>query len=190
MENQTTDLRVIRTRQSIRKAICDMVVEMDYPDITVKELTRRAMINRNTFYLHYSSIDALWEEICNEIADKLISMYASYDNIDDFKVMIRSFFEYVASGESTLLERILCCDSYHVLAKQINYRVINHRKEMRRGVTGLSEAAEEIILSYSGSVAAVLIRRWIADGKKLPVEELTELATKLICHGMESVIGQ
>lgn len=190
MKNQKTDLRVIRTQQAIHKTFCDMIMEMDYQDITVKELTKRAMINRNTFYLHYDSLDMLLDELRDEIADKIISMYVSYENVEDVKSMIRQFFEYVASPESTLLERIMCCGSYRFLAKKINDKIIIHRKENRRGTTGLDEASEEIVFSYYGSIAAVLFRQWVADGKKLSVEELIELATKLICHGIESIIGQ
>ena len=68
MGQEKTDLRVIRTRRAIREAFCSMIMEMDYSDITIKELTRRAMINRNTFYLHYESMDALLRELQEEIA--------------------------------------------------------------------------------------------------------------------------
>lgn len=189
MENQKTDLRIIKTKRSIHKAFCDMIMDMDYKDITVKELTRRAMINRNTFYLHYNSIDELVDELRDEIADKIISMYISYENIEDIKVMIRQFFEYVASPQSTLLERIMCCGSYRFLAKKINDKVMLHRKENRRGATGLDKATEDIVFSYYGSVAAVIFRSWVEDGKKLSVEELIELATNLICNGIESMMG-
>lgn len=189
MESQKADLRVIRTKQSIHKAFCDMITEMDYQDITVKELTERAMINRNTFYLHYPSIDALLEELQNEIAEKFISMYSSYDSMSDIKELIRRFFEYITS-ESSINERIFCCGSYRFVAERINEQIVAHRKEARRGAFGMNEAAEDIILAYCGSVGAVLFRQWVADGKKMPVEELIELATKLICNGMESVIGR
>ena len=190
MENRKTDLRVIRTKQSIRKAFCEMIIEMEYSDISVKELTQRAMINRNTFYLHYSSIDALLDELRDEIADKIISMYVPYHNLADVKGMLRSFFEYVANSESGLLERIVCSGSYRFLAKNINEQVMRHRRENLQGVDPKKEAAEEIILSYYGTVAAVLFRSWVMDGKKLTLDELIDLSTDLICHGIESVIEQ
>ena len=190
MEPQKTDLRVIRTRQAIRKTFYDMIMEMEYPDITIKELAERAMINRNTFYLHYASIDALLEELQDEIADKILSMYVSYENLDDVKIMIRQFFEYIASPDATLLERIVCSGSYRFLAQKINKKVSRHRKETRRGTTGLDEATEDIIFSYYGSIAAVLFRQWVEDDKKLPVEQLIQLATDLLCHGLSSVLGK
>ena len=49
MARHDTDLRVKKTRKAIRDSFCEMIMEMDYPDITITELTARAMINRNTF---------------------------------------------------------------------------------------------------------------------------------------------
>ena len=37
--------------------------------ITIKELADRAMIHRKTFYLHYTSIEALYQDMMAEIAD-------------------------------------------------------------------------------------------------------------------------
>lgn len=51
-----TDLRVLKTREAIKNAFREMVCEMDADEITVKELTERAMIHRKTFYLHYTCI--------------------------------------------------------------------------------------------------------------------------------------
>ena len=51
-ENKKKDLRVQRTRQFIRKTFEEMICEMDYEQISIKELAQRAKINRKTFYLH------------------------------------------------------------------------------------------------------------------------------------------
>lgn len=45
-----------------------MIMEKDASGITVKELTDRAMIHRKTFYLHYTSIEALYEDILSELS--------------------------------------------------------------------------------------------------------------------------
>ena len=116
MEQEKTDLRVIRTRKAIREAFCSMIMEMDYPDITIKELTRRAMINRNTFYLHYDSMDALLRELQDEIAGEFIEKQVSYTKMADIRRMIRVFFEYMAT-QSPLQDRLLCSGSYQILLR-------------------------------------------------------------------------
>ncbi|MEH7413664.1 TetR/AcrR family transcriptional regulator [Neobacillus drentensis] len=53
MRDNTTDLRVIRTKEAIRDALVELINEKGFETITVKDLTTRAKINRGTFYAHY-----------------------------------------------------------------------------------------------------------------------------------------
>ena len=182
-----TDLRVIRTKKAIRDAFCAMIMEMDFEDITIKELTRRAMINRNTFYLHYPSMEALLQEMQDEIAGAFIDRQVSYADMGDIRRMIRVFFEYMAS-QSPLQDRLLCSGSYQFLYDRINRQIMAHRKRVNRGAFGLDEASENLIFAYYGSITAILYRQWVADGKQLPLERVIELATRLICQGMSGVV--
>ena len=147
MGGEKTDLRVLRTRKAIRDAFCSMIMEMDYQDITIKELTRRAMINRNTFYLHYSSIDALLRELQDEIAGTFIEEQVSYTRMTDLRRMIRVFFEYMAT-RSPLQDRLLCSGSYQFFYDRINRQIMEHRKLVNRGAFGMDEAAENIVFAY------------------------------------------
>ena len=63
-----TDLRVIKTRKAIKDTFKEMIMEKDASEITVKELTDRVMIHRKTFYLHYTSIEALYEDILSKLS--------------------------------------------------------------------------------------------------------------------------
>ena len=79
------DLRVRKTKEAIRRTFEDMICEMDYEQITVRELTDRAMINRKTFYLHYETLDNLLEELQQEIVDSFTSQNISYKSMADIK---------------------------------------------------------------------------------------------------------
>lgn len=67
-----TDRRIERTRMSIRNAVMQLIIEKDFGQITVKELAERADINRKTFYMHYTSVQDVIEEVQNEIIDSLM----------------------------------------------------------------------------------------------------------------------
>ena len=86
------DLRVKKTKEAIRNAFKAMICEMDYEQITIKELTQRAQINRKTFYLHYAGLDELLEELQEEIAEHFISRNVSYSSMKDIRDLIRLFF--------------------------------------------------------------------------------------------------
>lgn len=46
----TVDLRIKRTQKSIKNAFYELIVEKGFDHISVKDITERAMISRNTFY--------------------------------------------------------------------------------------------------------------------------------------------
>lgn len=50
----TVDLRIQKTQKSIKQAFFELIEEEGFDHISVKDITARAMISRNTFYLHYS----------------------------------------------------------------------------------------------------------------------------------------
>ena len=190
MEKQKQeDLRVRKTKEAIRSTFQTMICEMDYHQITIKELSTRAQINRKTFYLHYSSLDDLLAELQDEIAENFIKRQVSYSSMKDIQDLIRLFFEH-ASHMPLLHERLMCSGCYQFTWENINKKIMDQRKKTNRGVFGLNEYSENLIFAYYGSNSTLLYRQWVADGKKLSLEELIDIATKLICHGMSSVMKE
>ena len=58
------DRRVLRTLQSLRTALLELIKEKEYDEISIEEITERANVGRTTFYLHYKDKeDLLMEEI-------------------------------------------------------------------------------------------------------------------------------
>lgn len=186
-QEKKEDLRVRKTRAAIHNTFKAMICEMDYDRITIKELTERAQINRKTFYLHYTCLDELLEELQEEIADHFIRRKVSYSSMKDIRDLIRLFFEHAASMP-LLHERLMCSGSYRPVWEKINKRIMDYRRETNRGVFGLDKYAENLVFAYYGANSSLLYRQWVMDGKKLPLEELIQMATKLICNGMSSIV--
>ena len=181
------DLRVVKTLESIRRTFRDMICEMDYEDMTIKELTERAMINRKTFYLHYDSLDDLLQELQDEIAGSFTGQDISYNSPDDIRRIIRYFFEY-AAGMPLLNERLLCAGSYQHVGDQINKKIMEYRIERNKNAFSSNVLVNNLVLAYFSANSTILYRQWVADGKKLPLEDLIRTATALICSGLESFI--
>jgi len=96
-----TDLRVIKTRESIDNAMMDLLKTKTVTDITVTELARRGRISKGTFYLHYCDIFDLY--------DSLVQRYLqNYFNDNDLFTMFfdkpeqffRAFDRTVKAGNS------------------------------------------------------------------------------------------
>lgn len=67
MTQAKTDPRVLRTRKSIMDAFIELSTKKEFKDITIKDITTEAMINRATFYAHFEDIYDLLEKVLSEI---------------------------------------------------------------------------------------------------------------------------
>lgn len=89
---QHIDLRVQKTRKAIKDAFKEMICEMDADKITIKELTDRAKIHRKTFYLHYTCIEALFEDMLQEIVNGYFEEVNKLDSNFDMSKINEIFF--------------------------------------------------------------------------------------------------
>lgn len=63
------DLRVIKTKKNIETSFIYLLGQKDFYKITIQDILDTALINRSTFYKHYSDKYHLAETLCNEIFD-------------------------------------------------------------------------------------------------------------------------
>lgn len=187
--NKTTDLRVIKTEKIIRKTFEEMICEMDYKDITVQQLTRRAQINRKTFYLHYPTLDALLTRLQEEILQKMLDKPIPIKTTEDLKYYIHKFFSMLAAMPK-LHEKLLCNGTYGEVANQINHRAIAYYQEHYGGLFLSNQLEENLIWTFWTNTSLLLYRQWVTDGRKVPITKLEEIATHLVCDGLSWYLHQ
>ena len=53
MKNKT-DLRIIKTNNALFNALLELMKEKTFEEIKVSDVCSKALVNRSTFYAHYS----------------------------------------------------------------------------------------------------------------------------------------
>lgn len=81
-KESTLDRRVRKTRRILRQCLTALLKEKKIQDITVRELSEMADINRGTFYLHYKDVYDLLEQIENELVEELQGILTRYNGQD------------------------------------------------------------------------------------------------------------
>ncbi len=66
------DLRVQKTRRAIKDAFLSLIAVKPVNKITVTELTKKAVVSKAAFYLHYNDIYDLLEQLRNEVISEII----------------------------------------------------------------------------------------------------------------------
>lgn len=117
------DLRVIKTKKSVRQAFLDLRSKNPLEKIKVTQLCEIAMINKTTFYKHYQDIYALSDEIENET---ILSIMESFDQIDSLFTNPTGFLEglYYSFLAHQELIMVLFSERMDVLIRKIENLLI------------------------------------------------------------------
>lgn len=182
---EKTDLRIKRTKNAIRNTFIEMICEMDYEDISVKELSNRAQINRKTFYSHYETLDDLLQEMQNEMVQEFVKRTENMIRPREMDKITREFFLYNESL-GKLGERLICSGSYQYVNHRMVNKVMNH-SWTNHSMNSDNPYVHNIVMTYTAQSTLFIYRQWIADGRKIPLEEIIKIATQLICNGVNGL---
>jgi AcrR family transcriptional regulator len=67
------DLRIIKTRANIKNTFIELLFEKEFNEITIQNIIDKALINRSTFYKHFSDKYELAEQLIDEIVKNATS---------------------------------------------------------------------------------------------------------------------
>jgi hypothetical protein len=67
---------------------------------------------------------------------------------------------------------------------------MGYKKQTTSMFRPFDTAAQNIIMAYMRAASVEMLRQWVADDQKMPLEDLISLASKLICSGVYGLDGQ
>ena len=161
---EKTDLRIRRTKKSIRDAFFALIDENGFDSVTVKDITDRALISRNTFYLHYEDKFDLLNKISNELMRKvywrvskdLIKIKDLDFTIDCTAALLISIQRVI--DEDRDLYRLLLTDPGTVVFSEKIEKTIRTALDLIKGdIEGISDLSIEYIITGMKGV----IRYWV-----------------------------
>lgn len=181
------DLRVQKTTEAIYAAFKEMICEMDADKITIRELTNRARIHYKTFYLHYTCIEALFEDIIGQMLNRY---YIEIDKIPvdaPFTETNRVFFEFMSKQEP-YIDRIISSPSYRDFAGKGFISMMQHNRTRHNPYAAFSQEEQNIINTYLCITSVNLYRQWVADEKAIPLDQMIQLSGTLLYSGINALL--
>ena len=86
-----SDKIVIRTKKAIKSALFKILETKDLSAVTITELTKKANINRRTFYTHYRNITDILNDVEGDLVAALTKLLQRFD-ANDYKAGIYDLF--------------------------------------------------------------------------------------------------
>lgn len=110
------DPRIIRTRKLIMDAFIELSMKKDFKDITIKDITTNATINRATFYSHFiDKFDLLDKVLSESIMKEVIQEVSKHELINE--ETIQAIFLSIIKFQISLSNQ--CHRSYEAFTTQI-----------------------------------------------------------------------
>ena len=201
-----TDRRILRTRQSLRTALMELIKEKDYDALSIEEITERANVGRTTFYLHYKDKeDLLMEEFSTilyeramvlseipfsvwlQISDEdpknskssqplLLVFQHIYENSELYYLLLQS------SNSSKVIERIRKITTDSIV------KFVEAKKETDP-IPLLAEVPIEFFAAFFSGALISVVSWWISEDMKHTPEEVTKMFRSLFFRGATGTLG-
>ncbi len=179
----SNDKRVIKTKKAITTAFLQLALEKDMRKITVSDISERAMINRSTFYLHYSDARDVLDSIEKEISRTISEHLAAFDTENIFDSTYNLFISL-----TRLLDEKPDYKNFILLSTSSGYIISNIKKTLAQRALQTIPERDEIITAdrktavdymVSGIVDSYI--QWALEdsGDEMPLEKFCATISRL-----------
>jgi AcrR family transcriptional regulator len=191
--DEKVDRRVRRTRRQLCEAMLALIIERDYEEITIQEITQRADLNRATFYHHFTHKDELLAAALEARFDELVASFGVLPTDETLwhdRTPEILTFRHVA--EHAALYKVLLSDRG---MGQVIYRIVDYiaRFAQTKLLATCKPNAkltipQSIIAQHIAGSLFALLSWWLANNMPYTPEEMAEMAHVLCTQGTYSVL--
>ncbi|MDO4296479.1 MAG: TetR/AcrR family transcriptional regulator [bacterium] len=192
MAEKTLDRRVRKTRALYRSCLAKLLKEKKIQEISVREISELADLNRGTFYLHYRDVFDLLDQIETELLDDLnetLLKYSPEELKEKPSLVFQEVYTLVLENQDIL--EILMGDNGD-LKFITRLKEIVKKKCLDDWMTLFSCKSAQYSEAYyyymiSGCIG--LAEYWMQTGMKESPAELAELSEKILLDGIK-ILGE
>lgn len=182
------DLRVQRTINNIYQAFESLICEKDYNKITVTELSRRAQINKKTFYRYYETLDDLLAELQARYTNEYLQQTKDFLYPQDLEKSVKVFFTFsAAQGEA--YDRITTSVSYSGIRREMIDNVMSKSWGQSVKFNQLKDYEKRILLNFIIQTGLTIYQSWTTNGRAQPIEEVISAAQELMRGGVDNYLA-
>lgn len=178
------DRRVRRTRRLLKESLLELMREKNFSQITARDVTDNADMNRSTFYLHYPDTTALLQSAEADLLAETQSLVDEYIQGSAADRSIRRLFEPVL--DFVVEHREICTMLFE--NNEASQFTEHLQKLIQRNGAGLvrvwfqpkDEQQVSYLLGFVTYGLIGLIREWFQGDMETPKEELLTTAELLV----------
>lgn len=188
MDKTKSDRRVKYTLMVIRQSFVKLLNQKPISKITIKEICEDADINRATFYTHFQDQYDLLHQIETGIIDDINQYLSNYDLKNVSRVpaqMLDKILEYIKAN-AEIFKLLLLSSNADIQFQQEITKIIG---QQHFSAMAADKDDSEYVFLFFANGAIGLIIKWLKDGMKKPVSEMSNLILKLSLYGNQPFLS-
>ncbi|HJV46490.1 MAG TPA: TetR/AcrR family transcriptional regulator [Bacillota bacterium] len=197
-KDKAVDPRVKRSRRYLQEALVSLIEEKGFDSITVLDLTKRADLNRATFYLHFRDKYDLLEQSMDEMLEQLIHTLAPTGNPEatsfgynkPFSSIVR-LFEHIA--EHATFYKVMLGQKGNLGFTSRMLKVLREAFYQRFSLIQSDEeqllVPKEIVTRYQSAALLGLIMYWLENNMPYSPHYMATQLTRLSLLGPHHASG-
>jgi AcrR family transcriptional regulator len=182
MTGEKIDRRVQRTRDLLRRALMQLIVEKGYDAITIQDITGRANLGRTTFYLHYQSKDDLLLDHHTELLELVKLEGWTREEL---------LSEAVADGLVAFLERVSAGRGIYMAINSAKDGELIRRRQQEQMVENLADSIThafpdrmprmplDVLCNYVVGAQLALIKWWMTQRNDYSAMHIAHMIQRL-----------
>ena len=179
------DRRVRRTKKLLTQALTQLLQEKQINEITVKELTDLADMNRGTFYLYYKDVFDMLEKIEDglfEALDEIVSLHEHDDVSHQTTPILLDLFHFIEENQE-MCRVLLSPHGDMNFLHRLNQVVREKCLQMWPNEEDKKDATFEYHYSFVVYGCVGVFRAWLNGNCQEPAEKMAEMADGMIRRG-------
>lgn len=188
MKTTKNDHRTRVTKAMIRKAFTTILMTKPIQSISIKELCEMAQINRSTFYLHYTDIydllNQIEEEMFEAIKIALEPVIESGDGSPNYLAITTGLFQCIKDNADLCIVTLGNYGDKAFAMKLIDYGRALCMENYRKFYKSATPQQIEYYYAFVSSGCIGLLQKWFDDGLVVTPGEIASMAENLMMYGM------
>ncbi|WP_338780565.1 TetR/AcrR family transcriptional regulator [Metabacillus sp. FJAT-52054] len=176
---QKADRRVIKSQESIKKALIELMSEKNFDAITIQDIADRANVNRGTVYLHYMDKFDLLDKVMEEHISNMTDFCESASEMDYIESTVHCM-EYLQSNYlffSTMLASEGAPSFRHQFLK---FNIVEFKKDVDLTSGKNLGQNEEIVAQFVANAYVGVVEWWLKNEMPFPPQVMAEKVGELI----------
>lgn len=186
MKSEKKDLRIIKTQKLLKESLLELLKTNSLKDISVTEICEQAMVNRVTFYDHFSNkeelLDAVIEDIKQDIVTKLENDSTIYDFKKNYRKILEKILDYFDDNKNYFNTSLIDYNNTLLFVSSLYKILMDYLDETIKS----DDSKNRKIMSqfFSGALVSVIFC-WVKDNNKIKKKELLDNICSLLAKSFK-----